>query len=297
MSSSFVEDSTCVHNKKRMRRSAELVFGRDNYSGASHFEIPYGFTSIGEDAFYSERSFNLKSVVIPSSVTSIEHGAFKSCRNLKSVDMPPSVTKIGAWAFDGCESLKTIALPERVTEIGEGAFWACEALTSIRISDLIEVIQCKTFEFCRGLTSVTLPARLREIEWSAFSNCEKLKSITLPDSVTDIGEYAFQCCRSLETFTFPIHLVSIEPNVFENCDELNTLVFKQRFDELQKKKSWAGVIFPRDSWITRVVVRPIDVGAFTAFIAMISPPDYTDEERPQVGRDDNELYKSLVCCI
>ena len=36
----------------------EKVFTKDDYDGSEHFEIPYGFTEIGDDAFLSCSSLN-----------------------------------------------------------------------------------------------------------------------------------------------------------------------------------------------------------------------------------------------
>ncbi len=63
---------------------------------------------------------------------SIPDGAFEGMENLRSVVLPPSVSEIGEGAFKDCENLETITLPG-VTAIGEGAFEGCDNLTSIII--------------------------------------------------------------------------------------------------------------------------------------------------------------------
>ncbi len=73
----------------------ERVFFCDcNLRYVKTFEIPYGFTRIGSEAF---RGFqNLKSVTIPNSVTTIGDFAFCGCRKL--VIRTPWMSDAHFWA-------------------------------------------------------------------------------------------------------------------------------------------------------------------------------------------------------
>ena len=62
----------------------------------SSFIIPPTVTIVGKNAFWG---CNLESIAIPSSVVSIEEGAFGLCKLLKNVFIPNSVAKIGVNAF------------------------------------------------------------------------------------------------------------------------------------------------------------------------------------------------------
>ena len=73
----------------------------------------------------SFRNQNIKSYVIPSSVTSIGDSAFAGCRSLSEIVIPSSVTSIGKCAFAGCRSLSEIVIPSSVTSIGDRAFLGC----------------------------------------------------------------------------------------------------------------------------------------------------------------------------
>ena len=64
----------------------------------------------------------VKDLVIPNSVTSIERGAFGGCSGLTSVTIPNSVTSIGDYAFYDCSGLTSVTIPNSVTSIGERAF-------------------------------------------------------------------------------------------------------------------------------------------------------------------------------
>ena len=74
----------------------------------------------------SFRNQNIKSYVIPSSVTSIGDSAFDTYHSLSEIVIPSSVTSIGDSAFAGCRSLSEIVIPSSVTCIGKGAFYKCK---------------------------------------------------------------------------------------------------------------------------------------------------------------------------
>ena len=63
----------------------------------------------------------IESVVIEDGITYISEG-FLGCYNLTSLTIPNSVTSIGYMAFRGCTSLKSVTIPKTVTEIKEHAF-------------------------------------------------------------------------------------------------------------------------------------------------------------------------------
>ena len=96
----------------------------------------------------SFRNRNVKSYVIPSSVTSIDR-AFSWCRSLSEIVIPSSVTSIGDWAFYGCDSLLEIAIPSSVTSIGDCAFWDCYSLLEIVIPSSVTSIGDSAFNECK----------------------------------------------------------------------------------------------------------------------------------------------------
>ena len=73
----------------------------------------------------SFRNQNIKSYVIPNSVTSIGDSAFWGCRSLSDIVIPSSITSIGDCAFWDCSSLSDIIIPSSVTSIGDSAFEGC----------------------------------------------------------------------------------------------------------------------------------------------------------------------------
>ncbi|MEI8114776.1 MAG: leucine-rich repeat protein [Bacteroidia bacterium] len=139
----------------------------------------YAFSSArfgyGYYSYYGNKS--LKSIILPSTVTSVADYAFSSCIGLTSVSIPSSVTSIGDYSFSGCRSLTSISIPPSVTAINSGTFSYCTSLDSVIIPPSIYDIGSYSFSGCTGLTSVTICSVVFNIYDGAFSNCDSLKSI------------------------------------------------------------------------------------------------------------------------
>jgi hypothetical protein len=73
----------------------------------------------------------IKDLVIPSSIRSINKYVFYGCSGITSLTIPNSVTSIGEDAFGYCINIKTITIGNSVSSIGEYAFSDCSSLTSI----------------------------------------------------------------------------------------------------------------------------------------------------------------------
>ena len=84
---------------------------------------------IYEEAFMNDDG--LTSVVLPSTLTSIDTSAFYGCTSLSEISIAPSVQSIGSNAFDGCSALTRISIPEGVAVIGDSTFNNCGILTTV----------------------------------------------------------------------------------------------------------------------------------------------------------------------
>lgn len=151
-----------------------LINKKNEYEQVKEIKIPNTITEISKDRFKNFTS--LTSIVIPSSVTTIDDYAFSGCSCLKNVifEKNSKLKSIGHYAFEKCRSLSSITLPNELTTIGYWAFLNCECLTNI-----------------------ILPNKLISIENWAFYNCISLQNIFIPSSVTNIGSCVFQNCNNL----------------------------------------------------------------------------------------------------
>ena len=143
----------------------------------------------------SFRNQNIKSYVIPSSVTSIGDSAFYRCISLSEIFIPSNVTSIGDWAFYGCYSLSEIVIPSSVTSIGDSAFLCCASLSEIFIPSNVTSIGDWAFYGCYSLSEIVIPSSVTSIGDCAFCSCDSLSEIVIPSSVTNIGDWAFYDCK------------------------------------------------------------------------------------------------------
>ena len=207
-----------------------------NSKNVEHLILPNTLITIGEEMFYQS---DLRSVVIPTNVTTVGYSAFKRCSSLTtvtfekesqlktiggdyyygafsdctaltSIEIPASVETIGNTAFSDCSSLATVTFEKgsRLKTIGNNAYYRCTSLTSIEIPASVETIEKKAFMHCSSLATVTFEkgSQLKTIAGDsydgAFSDCTALTSIEIPASVETIEATAFKRCSKLTTVTF-----------------------------------------------------------------------------------------------
>ena len=158
-------------------------------------EYSYGYTLPFEASRITSFTFGDEVEIIPSHIC-------ESMYNLTSIAIPESATSIEENAFYGCNGLTTITIPENVTSIGDEAFSSCSNLTSIIMGNGVISIGSRTFYNCASLAAITLPNSVQSIGDGAFAYCSKLTSIIIPQSVTSIGNISvFGWCDKLTSIS------------------------------------------------------------------------------------------------
>ena len=146
----------------------------------------------------SDHVVNLKSLVLPETLKTINEFAFWNCTNLTYLaPLPTSLTMINRGAFENTSIENDLVITGGECSIAYASF----ANTKISSADLSGVTVIGNpnngfngvFENCKELTSVKLNSALTYIPDNGFKNCSKLNSVVplLPNSVTNVGENAF----------------------------------------------------------------------------------------------------------
>lgn len=194
--------------------------------------LPEGLESIGSNCFEESQ---LKDIIIPASVHTLEAQAFYGARNLENLvfaDGGPAITEIPRSCFYNCRNLTSIEIPEGVTTIGYQSFYGC-GFTSIKLPEaLTTFVPAKTgettasnvgtsytFGSCTKLTSITIPNSVQgKLGGFMFASCTNLETIVIGDGVTELGEYFFQSCTSLKNVTLGKNVRTIGQGAFTNKD-------------------------------------------------------------------------------
>ena len=147
----------------------------------------------GEKGF---SGYDIESITIPSSVTSIGNSAFVKCELLKSVSLSEGLKTIGSWAFRSCVALEEIVIPDSVLTIEHTAFSYCEKLTSVTIGSGVTSIGEYAFDNCILLdtviiNSVAIASRDSSIQDDLLENATKvyIKTTVYDELNGQLGTY------------------------------------------------------------------------------------------------------------
>ncbi len=153
--------------------------------------------SIGSSAFSSAKLSSSQVIILEGAVSI--GAAFTNSTTLTSITIPSSVTSIDYGAFVGCENLDTFNATGIYTTLDNGNLlmkgteivgFAPSGITSYNIPSTVTSIADETFRNTTNLSEIYLPSRLTNIGGYAFLD-SGLKTVTIPSSVTNIGDSAF----------------------------------------------------------------------------------------------------------
>ena len=106
-------------------------------------------------------SFTVPSTLGGYTVGGIGYAAFYGCSALRSLTIPTSVTSFGDYAFAGTDLTAVPLGMVNVTRIGAYAFDGCSSLPSVRIDDIVTSIGNYAFRNCTHLELASLPYALK----------------------------------------------------------------------------------------------------------------------------------------
>ena len=209
-----------------------------NSKNVEHLILPNTLITIGEEMFYQS---DLRSVVIPTNVTTVGYSAFKRCSSLTTVtfEKESQLKTIGGdyyyGAFSDCTALTSIEIPASVETIGNTAFYYCSSLATVTFEkgSRLKTIGNNAYYRCTSLTSIEIPASVETIEKKAFMHCSSLATVTfekgsqLKTIAGDSYDGAFSDCTALTSIEIPASVETIEATAFKRCSKLATVTFEK----------------------------------------------------------------------
>lgn len=210
----------------------------------------YTVTLVGADAFKAEDgSSTLTSVVLPSTITKIENGAFDACGALTSLTVDtPFPPLLAGDVFTRFSTTGVLHVPANTlyegwaAQMGEG--WTVDYTTSNSVllyqntsgtaypiktlwSDGInyESFDCtlEEYRYENGWGMILFDGELTSIDEEAFKDFTDLTAIVIPEGVTNIGYGVFWGCSALASVTFPESLNNIGYCAFADCTSLQSI--------------------------------------------------------------------------
>lgn len=145
------------------------------------FRIPKGVTVIRNNMF--DECQSLQRVTFHNGITEIQERAFGYCTHLVgnpvggTLTLPSSLTTLDNGAFQNCNSLLAVDMSKTaVTDIPEYLFAHCEKLSSVNLPENLQTIGEWAFTMC-PLQTIILPASVTSLGNYAFWQCAKLKQV------------------------------------------------------------------------------------------------------------------------
>lgn len=200
-----------------------------------------------------------KNVVLPSDVDDYlngaeQQGAFYNQNKITSVVMPSTLTSIDSYSFFGCEKLSTVYIGSNITNIGTLVYGNCHNIEEIEVSENNKnftsadgkncIISTTNKELMYGCQNTAIPTNSELVvsigDYAYFGN-KNLITINISDNITKIGVGSFQNCNKLEEIEVGLGLLSVENNAFLNVN--STENNGQGVLNIKSLTSWCNIDF------------------------------------------------------
>lgn len=224
---------------KLLKNTKNLVLDLSNITG---------MTKIPDEAFSSY--YELKKVVLPTSLENISKKAFCDCEKLESLNIPENVSVIGPYAFSGASKLESIIIPKNVSIIEDRTFYYCKNLASVEIKGNIEIIKNSAFYDCENLKTVKFNGYVKNIDGYAFFNCKALKSINLKEGLEKIGINTFENCKELTSLKLPSTVKILGSQFIHGCSKITKITLPKSLD----MKSSSSELIYKNEHIKEIVL-------------------------------------------
>ena len=204
---------------KSLREIGYCAFHNTAWYDTWYETQPDGVVYLGKIAYtYKGDMPKDTTILLDDETVGIAGGAFSNCWNLSSIYIPKTVTSIGKYAFQNCWYLNSIDIPNGVTTIREGTFSDCSDLSSITIPNSVVSIEQEAFSGCYSLKSIDIPNSVIAIGDNAFYNCSGLTSVMSHiEDPYEIDPKVFYYKKGYSDYSYSIQFISATLYVPKEC--------------------------------------------------------------------------------
>ncbi|ELP85377.1 hypothetical protein EIN_086590 [Entamoeba invadens IP1] len=199
-------------------------------------EIPDCINSIGKETF-SHTSF-LTSIVISTSVTSIESFAFTECPKLSSLILPNTPILFMKDCFHNLVSLTSCSFPDKSFQIPCRIFSKENNLSALTLPATLRVAP-SFYEHLSHLTSLRLKGKSPINAIIPFRFANELEAPIEKQQLILTREDFCQCFQNVQEFLVPEQVVHITRNCFEGYTTMTAITFSKTVSCIGKK-AFAG---------------------------------------------------------
>lgn len=202
-----------------------------DYKGDDHLgnlTLPASLTALGTGCFVYNRE--LRKVDLSNCTdfagSNSSGGQFQSCFNLKEVVLPSSLVYISEYMFYGCTALEKINLEDTsLTTVRTYGFGYCESLKEVSFPSTLNYLY--TYSFCgTGLRSVDMSNTSANIFAYSFALCADLETFVLPSGGSELSQYVF-AESGLKEICIPASYETVNQAAFYLCNNLTRFVVEE----------------------------------------------------------------------
>ena len=238
---------------------------------------------------------NLKSIVIPETVTTIDKGTFYGCSALESINIPAGVTRIEESSLRAT-GLKEVEFHAGVTYFGAMAFRDCKQLTKVIINAPEFTMEGNTFGIMAApFTPMTIEVANDEmkafVESKLTANDKTYITVVAPEVIDNTAD--------LQTALAEGKNVALANNLTVETTEMltapygNKMAFSQKGGILNGKGNAISVKANGDNYVVMTnggTIKNLDINRGFRGIVLMDPNQDVHVDNVNIGVNDEVCY-------
>ncbi len=176
-----------------------FAFSNYDYVQKTEEELAFDDAETSKQWYIGEST--ITKVIVPEGIEKINSYAFANLTGLEEIVLPSTLESIEYGAFYGCSKLTKITFSgeNNLKIINQRAFENCALEGTVDLSAVC-VVGDYAFAGNRNLSGITTGDSLLSIGQYAFAGCKKLETVTVTAAKVKYGPYAFTGCEALKSF-------------------------------------------------------------------------------------------------